>query len=171
MKLLCLDLATRSGWSIWAPGEPVRYGSFRLPDGQYHDLGHRLLRYGNWLGQRISDERPQRIYYEAPWVGPQTSQDTVKLLFGLASMTAMLGAKTGVKTVEQNNASVRKHFLGRANTTGRKEIKKRVMAACADIGWAPKNDDEADALALLDFAVHVERLTPEWGVPILGGAA
>jgi hypothetical protein len=62
--------------------------------------------------------------------------------------------------------SIRKHFLGKALTSkdypgltkdeARSEIKKVVMNRCRALGWAVDTDDEADACALLDYAMAME---------------
>jgi len=171
MKLIGLDLATRFGWAIWAPGEPVRYGSVRLPSAPHISIGDRYLRYANWLAQRIKDERPAKVYFEAPWVGPNTHQNTARFLMGLASSTHLICAKAGVITVEANNQTTRKQFLGAANRTMRADKKAAVMSACRLRGWEPKNNDEGDALAVLEYAATQERLKLDWGIPILGGGA
>jgi hypothetical protein len=43
-------------------------------------------------------------------------------------------------------------------------LKAMTMEACRARGWDPENYDEADALAVLDYAAHVGRIPVPWSV-------
>ena len=85
-------------------------------------------------------------------------------------------ADEGVLVQEARIQSVRKHFLGKHLTArdfpslsakdSRLEIKQRVIARCNQIGWQPRSDDEADAMAIWDYGCATLRVAQS--VP-LGG--
>lgn len=54
---------------------------------------------------------------------------------------------------EANTRTVIKHFTGDGGGK-RPERKERVIAECHARGWKPETEDEADALAILDYARH-----------------
>ena len=59
--------------------------------------------------------------------------------------------------------TVRAYFLALGKTPKKSDaIAAAVLRRCRERGWAPKNDDEADALAILDYtrAVHI----PGWSL-------
>lgn len=168
--ILALDLATRAGWAyaspagiaVWAgtaleaAATPpalgsVVYGSFTLPKSG-SDVGWFLGAYDDWIAERLDFYRPALVAFEAPWIGPQTHQDTARKLMCLAGHTEFACRRAGVQCREANNASVRKHFIGKGRGD-RKTLKRLTMDACRARGWSPDNDDAADALGLLDYAV------------------
>lgn len=162
-SLLTLDLATVTGWAVWRPdgNHPgVQSGTERLPK-TGDDVGRFLCAYADWLMPFVELERPGRVVFEAPWIGPQTSQDVARKLLGLACMTEAVCHWQGIPAWEVNNASVRKHFIGKGRGD-RRELKRLTMAACRERGWQPEDDNEADALAVMDYAAHCLRLDVPW---------
>jgi len=62
-----------------------------------------------------------------------------------------------------NLSSWRKHFVGSMpRGTKRKEWKDYAIERCQQYGWRPRNDDEADALGLLDYALDLQGIVPPW---------
>lgn len=170
MRILALDLATSTGWATWSPGSPVLYGSRRLPD-TGKNVGAFMSRFERWLTDMIAvHESVDRIIYEAPWVGPQTHQATAMRLIGMACGVERLCFDRGLAIHKANNASVRKHFIGKGSNSDRATLKRMTVDACLTRGWTPANDDEADALALLDYAAHIWRVPTEWAAgPLMAG--
>ena len=78
---------------------------------------------------------------------------TALLLFGFAAITHMVGHRQRVIVRPALNPTAVKHFTGDGG--GKREVRKaRVMAECLARGWRPETQDEADALAILDYARH-----------------
>jgi hypothetical protein len=46
--------------------------------------------------------------------------------------------------------------------TKRQALKDFVEARCRDLGMKPRNDDEADALGILDYDLTFAGITPPW---------
>jgi len=162
-RLLTLDLATSTGWAFWHPGASrVASGVIRLPKTR-EDVGWFLDAFEERLKDLLTLHTPDTLVFEAPWVGPQTHQDTARKLLCLAGMTELICRRAGMRYREANNASVRKHFIGKGRGD-RKSLKAMTMRGCQERGWDPQNDDEADALALLDYAAHVLKLQVPWSV-------
>ena len=51
--------------------------------------------------------------------------------------------------------TIRKHFIGHGGLK-RSEAKAAAIKTCQMLGWNPKNDDEADAGALWDYACSMQ---------------
>lgn len=169
MSLLALDLATVTGYAVGDPELHERLtaleaygrgdnakpfsGSHRIaPPGT--PLGVFCIRYEDWLGDMLLVHQATHVVFEAPWVGGKTSQDVARKLMGLAILTETVATRAKVPWIrEANNASVRKHFIGKGRGD-RKTLKRLTIEACQNRGWEPRNDDEADALALFDYACH-----------------
>lgn len=163
---MCLDLATRLGWAYRSAGGAVLHGIYALPS--QTDVGHFLHRYDLWLSEMLDGMQPSAIWFEAPYVDANTHQETALKLLGLASHTRLVAFRRRINATPVNNSSVRKHFLG-SKRGDRKTLKRLTIEACIAHGWNPKSDDDADALAIMDWVVHTRKLpgaaTPMFRVP------
>lgn len=141
------------------PTQSLQYGSVKLkaPDG----LGEFLSQYTGWLGDTIRTERVDTVVFEQPFVGVNTHQQVARKLMSLSGLTELVCWRADVDCHEANNASVRKHFIGKGRGK-RADLKAMTIQACQDKGWGPQNDDEADALALLDYAAHLFKMKTPW---------
>ena len=166
-SLLSLDLATSVGWARLRDGR-VDYGTYRLP-ATGPDVGRFLAAYEDWLRVAMLDGVDVCVF-EAPFVSGKTSQDTARKLLCLAGLTELICHRAGIRCFETNIKTVTKHFVGRCPPQ-RAEKKAATLRACRQRGWQPKNDDEADALAVLDYAVHWLRLPVKLPVGGLFGDA
>lgn len=170
MILLALDLATRLGFAVGdvdshvcatgleaagrAPLPKPASGAVRIgPTGA--PIGDFLVAYDRWLRETIQTTRPTHLVFEAPWVGPKTHQDTARKLMCLAGLTEMIGTQAGIGWIRECRVNdPRKHFTGRGSGP-RAQMKALVMECCRARGWEVEGDDEADALALFDYAAHL----------------
>jgi len=155
---------------MWRPGRKVAYGSRKLPD-TGNDVGKFLCTFEDWFRERLWELEPDVAAFELPWVGPNTAQITAKKLMCLAGLTELVCYRMGVICYEVNVNSVRSHFLGKVGKQSREGYKRLTIEGCRDRGWAPVNDDEADALAILDFAAHKFKLPTDWAQSPLEAAA
>lgn len=167
--IYALDLATKTGFAIGAPGAKPRSGVVKLKDPE--DEAARAMRnIGCFLRDQFTVETPDLVVYEAAMTSG------AMLNHGNASVTAdfawqLVGAVEaicgcyGVRTVPANVQTVRKHFTGRARYDSRKEAKRAVVQRCHLLGLMPraKNDDnQADALAIWNWAeARYGRRAPE----------
>jgi len=167
--VLALDLSTRVGWAAWAPGESCpAWGVQSLPR-TGSDVGRYLDAYRVWLAEMINQLSPGRVVMEAPILPSTTNLATTRKLYGLAGVTELVARDHEVAAMEVNNAQVRRHFAG-VGRGKREAMKRAVVNACRERGWQPDTDDEADALAVLDYAAHRLRLDPPWGAgPLTAG--
>lgn len=161
--LLALDLATVSGFAFWRPGmERPLSGTLRMPK-TGEDVGWFVEDYHGKLCDLLTVHQPELIIFEAPLLRATTSIDTARKLMGLALMTEFVCRQRRLKYREANNASIRKHFIG-CGRGDRKTLKAMTIKACQDRGWRPVDDNEADALALADYACHVLKVPVPWSV-------
>lgn len=152
MHILALDLATVTGWAGWdgsasSAGTATFGGSIGLAFAAYH----------SWLIKKIQafsdgEARPV-IVFETPWVGSHTHQETARKLMGFAVVTEMVAHELSCRCLEVGTKTIIRHFTG-AGGGKRADKKARVVAACRARGIEVSDDNEADALALLDYAAH-----------------
>ena len=169
--ILALDLATRSGFAHWRPGAPVVLGTKDMPK-TGADVGWFLDEFCKWLQPTIVSMRPVRVVFEAPILrGPnQTNIDTARKLMCLAGMTEMVCRWEKAPCFEANVQAVRRHFIGNGRTP-RKAAKAATIERCKLYGLSPRNDDEADAFALLDYYATIRGEAVPWPRTALQAAA
>lgn len=162
--ILALDLATMTGWAVGrAPVHPLTQleaavarppqplsGAHRVaPPGT--GVGPFLAAYRDWLGVMLDEHQPAGLIFESPILPRVTSPATVRKLTGLAGITQMIAHDRGIRWLrEAQPSSVKRHICGDGGPG-----KAGVMRAIAERGWVVASDDEADALALLDYAAHL----------------
>lgn len=155
MDVLALDLATNTGWASRREAGVVSFGSFRLPK-TGDDVGEYLSVFHHWLIDIVAcfDTEALAVVFEAPILPKTTGIKVVRKLQGLAAHTEFVCNQLAVsRCMEVNNMSVRKHFIGSGGYK-RDEAKRLTVMQCTERGFKPQNDDEADALACLDYACH-----------------
>ncbi len=164
-SVLALDLATRTGWAFYKEETPAPlYGSIDLSGGDEGDI---LNRFGRWLHGRLTIDKPTMIAFEAPFV---QNASTAERLFGLAALTQFLARNNDRTAYATTPGQWRKHFLGSAHGK-RAELKAATIDACKLRGWAPKTEDAADALGLLDYACQKWGLAVPWPLSPVEAAA
>lgn len=177
--ILALDVASTTGWAhaerdalaAWptggaleggtGPTEGVSYGAIDLVKtaqlGYGRDTLGRILH--EWmcaLDRLLADFDPEHVTFEAPILTRTTSLATGRRLYSLAGAVELACHRWRIDVTECNNAKVRKHFIDQGNGP-RDRLKELTIARCQARGWAPLDDNAADALATLDYAAFCMR--------------
>jgi hypothetical protein len=143
---LALDLGTTTGWAMQMPLGTILSGTHSFKPGRYEGGGMRFLRFRRWLDE-INNVKLESIYFEEVRAHPGT--DAAHIYGGLmAHLTAWCEEKAipyqGVPV-----ATIKRHATGKGNA------KKDAMLESVRLrGFQPKDDNEADALALLLWAME-----------------
>jgi hypothetical protein len=147
--ILALDLATTSGWAYGPPGATPTSGSIRFASaGASHEAIFASA--VEWTTQVCDSRRPDVIVWEAPLATSfkrgSTNASTTALLYGLPAVVGTAAYCCGYyNLLKADTRAVRLHFIGK---NPRRIIAKRmVIEQCKAMGWSPKDDNEADALA------------------------
>jgi len=201
MSYLALDLSKSStGWALWNPAwDRPRFGHWQLGS-EWTTEGGVYAK----LHRNLSDLHKvcafTNLYFEEP-INPghltgNTSIATIWLLSGLAAHAQSFGHIKRCRIVKAVNVERwRKDFIGdmvvrevKAGTRRKRkagdtkasstdQLKKLVIERCRQLGFAPRKNDEADALGILTYAVLLDGVTPPWlsaetlRAPLLGAAA
>lgn len=145
--VLALDLGTRLGWALADADGAIRAGSRRLDARDGEPVGQRYVRLGRFL--TVLAEEAQglaAVYYEAVCAHKGTLaahrygafEGTLQAWCALADLSP---TPVPVGTIKRSATG-----SGRAS-------KEAVLAAMRARGFAPADDNEADALALLLWAL------------------
>lgn len=171
VSFLALDLSkTSAGWAQWLPGwdKPI-YGSFRLGS-EYTTIGGTCAALHRELTAIHRLTPVEWGFIEKPLTAAQlhgnTNADALFILAGIAAHAhsfAYAKGWSGQRVIEVNIATWRRHFIGPMKRgTKSKALKDYTGQRCRQLGWSPRNDDEADALGILDYALHSRSITPPW---------
>jgi len=153
---LALDLGSRCGWAVGQAGqagqaEPLRSGLicsgvWDIAPRRGESPGMRYLRLRAQL-QRVHAAYPDlaAVYYEQ--AHHRGGAATEYALGCVASVQAWC-AEHGIEHAAVHSALIKKHATGKGNAP-----KEALLAALRKRGLTPSDDNEADALALLDWAL------------------
>ena len=145
--ILALDLGTSAGWALQSPDGHISTGTVSLKHTRYDGGGMRYLRFRRWLEQLDIDAGPvEAIYFEE--VRRHAGTDAAHVYGGLLGMLTAwceehLVAYQGVPV-----GTIKRFIAGKGNAD-----KAAVIDAVRLRGFAPVDDNEADALAILLWAM------------------
>ena len=145
--LLALDLGTTTGWALRGGDGHITSGSESFRPQRFEGGGMRFLRFKRWLTEiKQSCGGIDALHFEE--VRRHAGVDAAHAYGGfLATLTAWCehhqipyqGVPVG---------TIKKHATGKGNAG-----KDEMIAAMSALGHAPVDDNEADALALLHWAI------------------
>jgi Holliday junction resolvasome RuvABC endonuclease subunit len=146
--ILALDLGTTTGWAMRPTAGALAHGWMSLKGGRYEGGGMRFLRFSRWLSEihGVAGEI-NAVYFEE--VRRHASTDAAHVYGGLmATLTAWCESRNipyqGVPV-----GTIKKHATGKGNAS-----KEQILAAMQALGHPVTDDNEADALALLHWAIE-----------------
>jgi len=144
--LLALDLGTTTGWALRAPAMPITSGTVSFRPGRFEGGGIGFLRFRSWL-QELHERTDGLDLVLFEEVRAHRGTAAAHLYGGfLAHLTAWCEERDvpyeGVPV-----GTIKRHVAGKGNAS-----KDEVVAAMRARGFEPADDNEADALALLDWA-------------------
>lgn len=139
---LALDLGTNTGWATVRDGVTVS-GTTSFKVGRYEGGGMRYLRFQRWLDE-MALAGLDSIWFEE--VRRHAGTDAAHVYGGLLATLTAWCEHRGIPYSGVPVGTIKKHATGKGNAN-----KEAMIAAAVARGFAPVDDNEADALALLHF--------------------
>jgi len=145
--ILALDLGTSTGWALRTADGRINSGTQCFKPGRFEGGGMRYLRFRRWLTETKAAAEPlETVYFEE--VRRHAGVDAAHAYGGfLATLTAWCEHHqipySGVPV-----GTIKKHAAGKGNAD-----KAAIVAVMRARGFDPGDDNEADALALLLWAL------------------
>jgi len=156
--ILALDLARVTGWALGRVYDRTPQSGAIVLTRPAASAGLLLRQYRYWLIEMMGKHRPDVIVFESPMLpmhmSGRTNATTIRNLIGLCAVTEESTYQTGIDVREARVADVRRHFLGSVRIK-RTAAKAMTIAACRRLGWEPKDDNAADALALWHYQASI----------------
>jgi hypothetical protein len=145
--ILALDLGQTTGWAARSRDGMITHGTAPFWPGRFEGGGFVFLRFRQWLKEvDASLDRIDCIVFEEVRGHRGTTAAQIHGGF-LAHLTAWAeDNQTPYEGVPVG--TIKRHITGKGNAT-----KEDVIAAVRAKGFSPVDDNDADALALLDWAI------------------
>ena len=146
--ILALDLGTSTGWALRTADGLITSGTLSLRPGRFDGGGMRYLRFSGWLAELDRLSGPlSAIWFEE--VRSHAGTDAAHIYGGfLATMTAWC-ERESVAYQGVPVGTIKRFATGRGNAD-----KAAMVAAIRQRGFSPVDDNEADAIAILLWAIE-----------------
>ena len=150
VRMLALDLGTRTGWALLSVDGMITSGSESFKPQRFEGGGMRFLRFKRWLTElKQSTDGLDAVYFEE--VRRHTGVDAAHVYGGLMAHLTAWCEHHQIPYQGVPVGTIKKHATGKGNAG-----KDDMIAAMRARGFQPADDNEADALALLDWAMAQE---------------
>ena len=145
--ILALDLGTTTGWALRSHDGLITSGTTSFRPGRFDGGGMRYLRFTNWLTEVDRLSGPiAAIWFEE--VRRHVGTDAAHVYGGLMATLTAWAELRGIPYEGVPVGTIKRHATGKGNAD-----KQAVIAAIKAKGHNPQDDNEADALALLLWAI------------------
>ena len=146
--ILALDLGTTTGWAIRGFDGLITSGTASFKPGRYDGGGMRYLRFTNWLTELDRLSGPiATIWFEE--VRRHAGTDAAHVYGGLMASLTSWGELRGIPYAGVPVGTIKHHATGNGNAN-----KDAMIAAARARGFSPADDNEADAIAILHWAIE-----------------
>ncbi len=148
--ILALDLGTHTGWALHHRDGTVASGTEHFKPGRFEGGGMRFLRFKRWLTELLTTSGAlNAVYFEE--VRRHAGVDAAHVYGGLMAHLTAWCEHHNIPYQGVPVGTIKKHATGKGNAA-----KEEMLAAASRRGYAPIDDNEADALALLHWAVETQ---------------
>ncbi len=148
--ILALDLGTTTGWALRGFDGLVTTGTASFKPGRYDGGGMRYLRFTNWLTELDRLSGPVgTIWFEE--VRRHAGTDAAHVYGGLMASLTSWAELRGIPYEGVPVGTIKRHATGKGNAN-----KAAMIAAAKARGFSPADDNEADAIAILHWAIETQ---------------
>ena len=148
--ILALDLGTHTGWALHQRDGTVTSGTEHFKPGRFEGGGMRFLRFKRWLTELLAASGAlNAVYFEE--VRRHAGVDAAHVYGGLMAHLTAWCEHHNIPYQGVPVGTIKKHATGKGNAA-----KEEMLAAASRRGYVPIDDNEADALALLHWAIETQ---------------
>ncbi|MBL4543431.1 MAG: hypothetical protein JKP97_16830 [Rhodobacteraceae bacterium] len=146
--ILALDLGTTTGWALRSHDGLITSGTVSFRPGRFDGGGMRYLRFTNWLTELDRLSGPiAAIWFEE--VRAHRGVDASHVFGGFLATLTTWAELRGVPYQGVPVGTIKRFFSGKGNAP-----KEAMIAAARARGFSPADDNEADAIAILLWAIE-----------------
>ncbi len=150
VNILALDLGTKLGWAMLPRGGQITHGTESFAPRKSWSPGQRWQRFRTFLHEVVSRHNIHVIAYED--VKRHAGTDAAHAYGAFQALTELVADSHRVRLVPVGVGTIKKHWTGKGNAD-----KDAMLAQARTRGFRPETDNDADALAILHWAVAQER--------------
>lgn len=156
-RILALDIATQTGIAFAENNDTPEFSTVRLGGPGKHTHATLCAAAMRMTNRLIKQYEPDLLAIEAAYFNPKHPRAGI-LLYSLRGAIIGTAKINGLHAEEFTPNEIRQHFIS-TGSLGRVEAKQTVYDVCKMLGWDPKNNDEADAGAVLERARATEKIS------------
>lgn len=146
--VFALDLGSKVGWAMQSNQGQVHSGveeSFGRAN-RFEGGGMRFVRFEEWLVQNVMGHRPRLVAFEE--VRGHKGVDAAHIYGGMLAVLTKLLEQRQIPYMGVPVGVIKRYWSGKGNAP--KDVMIRIAR---ERGFNPKDDNEADALAILHWAI------------------
>ena len=151
VNILALDLGTKTGYALRRRDGTLRYGTEVFTPRASWTPGQKWQRYRAWLSKTIAEEAVDLIVFEDVKAHGKGAVLAAHAYGGFRAMLEMVADQHRVRLLPVGVGTIKKHWTGKGNAN-----KDAMLAQAKARGFRPETDNDADALAILHWAVEQE---------------
>ncbi len=146
-SILALDLGSTTGWAIRNSRCRILHGTAEFRPTRFEGGGMRYLRFGKWLDQTLEVTGGiDSVYFEE--VRRHAGTDAAHVHGGLLATLTAWCEQQSIPYCGVPVGTWKRYACGKGNAS-----KSEVIAAMCGFGFETSDDNEADALAILHWAL------------------
>ncbi len=146
-KILTLDLGTKTGWALKDQNNQISSGTESFKPQRFEGGGMRYLRFKKWLEELNQlSEGIDQIYFEE--VRRHLGVDATHAYGGFLAHLSAWCEDNKIPYLGIPVGTIKKSLTGKGNAN-----KQAMINAVKELGFNPVDDNESDALALLDLII------------------
>jgi len=148
--MLALDLGTTTGWALHGIDGLITSGTVSFRPGRFDGGGMRYLRFTNWLTEIDRLSGPvAAIWFEE--IRRHAATDAAHVYGDLMATLTAWAELRGIPYEGVPVGTIKRHATGKGNAP-----KEAMIAAARARGFSPADDNEADAIAILLWALETK---------------
>lgn len=151
VNILALDLGTKTGYAIRSRDGRIIHGTEAFTPRASWTPGQKWQRYRAWLSKIIAEEAVNLIVFEDVKAHGKGAVLAAHAYGGFRAMLEMVADGHRVRLLPVGVGTIKKHWTGKGNAN-----KDAMLAQAKARGFRPETDNDADALAILHWAVEQE---------------
>lgn len=147
-SILAFDLGTKTGWALARPSGHILSGTAEFRPSRFEGGGMRFIRFVDWLRElSVSAWGYKRIVFEE--VRRHVGTDAAHAYGGFLATLTSFCEEHEIPYQGVPVGTIKRFIAGKGNAD-----KQAVIAAVRARGFSPVDDNEADALAILLWAIE-----------------
>ena len=150
-NILTLDLGTKAGFAVGSVGH-ILSGVWDLKAGRFEGGGMRFMKFRTRLNELHAAYPLDAVFFEE--VRNHKGVDAAHVYGGLMGILTEWCEENKIPYTGVPVGEIKRNWTGKGNAN-----KAAMIAECERRGFKPKDDNEADAIAIFDVAI--KRLHPE----------